>query len=153
MRAMIVGAPNEGRREPRREVVIVHHDERTLMTLAVAFSDGPYEVTVAEPVDTIGRARRLAARHPAAMIVALRGDELITDVRALLTASDRTAFVFLVPGMPPHAALARVVNSHGSAILGGDEPTIVIVATVVGLLAQRSPAHPHLTYAAEDDPL
>jgi len=151
VRALIVGAPEGGKREHRREVVIVHHDERALMTLAVAFSDGPYEVTVAEPVDTVGRARRLVARHPAAMIVALRGGELIPDIRSLLSISDRTAFLFLVPEMPPHAALARVVNAHGSAILSASEPTIVIVATLVGLIAQRSPVHPHLTYGTDDD--
>ena len=152
MRAVIVEAPGGGRRrDPRREVVIVHHDERALMTLAVAFSDGPYEVTVADPVDTLDRARRLVARHPSVVIVALRGDELIPEIRSLLALSDQTAFLFLVPKMPPHAALARVVNAHGSAILGAGESTIVIVATVVGLVAQRSPAGPHLSPTMEDD--
>jgi hypothetical protein len=151
VRAVIVGEPDGRRRSRRREVVIVHHDERALMTLAVAFSDGPYEVTVADPVDTLGRACHLVARRPASMIVALRGDELITEVRALLSISYRTSFLFLVPHMPPRAALARVVNAHGSSILSASEPTVIIVATLIGLMAQRSPVHPHLPYDTESE--
>jgi hypothetical protein len=140
LRAVIVGTPAPRRR--RREVVIVHKDERALMTLAVALSDAPYEVTASEPADTLETARRLARHEPAAMIVALRGNELISDLRELLSVSDQTAFLFLIPEMPPHAALARIMNAHGAAILCADAPTIVIVATVVALLASRSPGKP-----------
>ena len=137
MRAATVGALDRHR---RGEVVIVHHDDEALMTLAVAFSDGPYEITVTDAADTLVRARHLVTRHPVAMIVALRGDELLPDVRSLLTISKDTRFLFLAPRVPPHAALARVVKEHGSAILGRYEPLVLIVATVVGLLAGPAPA-------------
>jgi hypothetical protein len=125
-------------RRVRREVVIVHEDERALMTLAVALSSAPYEITAAEPADTLQTARRLIQHQPAAMIVALPGNELISDIRELLSASDRTALLFLIPDMPPRAALARLVNAHGAAILSAQEPTVVVVATLFALLASRS---------------
>jgi hypothetical protein len=109
------------------------------MKLAVALSDAPYEVTASEPADTLHTARRLIQHEPAAMIVALPGNELISDIRELLSVSDRTAFLFLIPNMPPRTALARLVNAHGSAILSAHEPTVVVVATLVALLASRSP--------------
>jgi hypothetical protein len=125
-------------------VFIVHQDERALMTLAVALSNAPYEITASEPVDTLQTAHQLVQHQPAAMIVALPGNELISDIRELLSASDRTAFLFLVPDMPPRAALARLVNTHGSAILSAHEPTVVVVATLFALLASRSPGKaPH----------
>jgi hypothetical protein len=127
------------RRRARREVVIVHQDERALMTLAVALSHAPYEITASEPVDTLQTARQLIQHEPAAMIVALPGNELISDIRELLSASDRTAFLFLIPDIPPRAALARLVSQHGSAILSAREPTVVVVATLFALLASRSP--------------
>lgn len=136
MKAVIVGTTVPRRRRP--EVVIVHKDERALMTLAVALSDAPYEVTASEPADTLQTALRFVQHEPAAMIVALRGNELINDIRDLLSASDETAFVFLIPEMPPRAALARVMNTHGAAILCADEPTVVVVATLVALLASRN---------------
>jgi hypothetical protein len=139
LRAVIVGTLATTARRERREVVIVHQDERVLMTLAVALSNAPYEVTASEPADTLRTARRLIQYEPVAMIVALPGNELISDVRELLAVSDRTAFLFLIPDMPPRAALTRLVDAHGSAILGAHEPTVVVVATLVALLASRSP--------------
>ncbi len=108
------------------------------MNLAVALSDAPYEVTASEPVDTLHTARRLIQHQPAAMIVALPGNELISDIRELLAVSEQTAFLFLIPDMPPRPALARLVSAHGSAILGAHEPIVVVVATLVALLASRS---------------
>jgi hypothetical protein len=140
VRAVIVGTPETALpRRARREVVIVHQDEGALMNLAVALSDAPYEVTASEPADTLHTARRLTQHEPAAMIVALPGNELISDIRELLAVSGRTAFLFLIPDMPPRPALARLVNAHGSAILSAHEPTVVVVATLVALLASRSP--------------
>jgi hypothetical protein len=138
LRAVIIGMPiTAPHRRGRREVVIVHHDEQALMTLTVALSSAPYEITASEPLDTLEGARKLIKHEPAAMIVALPGDELVSDIRELLSASDRTAFLFLVPDMPPRAALARLVNQHGSAILSPDEPTVVVIATLFALLAGR----------------
>lgn len=141
MRSVIVGTPEHGRRDRHAKlaIAIVHDDEHAQIALAEAFSDGPYEVTVADPADTLERARHLVGRHPSAMVVALRGGELIPDVRSLLALSEKTAFVFLVPRIPPHPALARVVREHGSAVLARDEPAVVVVATVVSLLARHTP--------------
>lgn len=119
----------------RSEVVIVAPPERALMELAVAFRGTPYEVTAVEPVRLLRTARRLAERHPAAMVVSLEGNENVAELRALLAASPGTRFLFLAPQMPPRAALARAVQASGAAILSAREAPIVIVATTIALLA------------------
>jgi hypothetical protein len=62
----------------------------------------------------------------------------VAEIGALLKNASDTRFVFLVPRMPPRAALAKVVRSHGSSILSRDEPGIVIVATLISSLAQSA---------------
>jgi hypothetical protein len=117
------------------EVVIVAPTERALMQLTVAFRGTPYDVTAVEPVRLLRTAKRLAERHPAAMVVSLDGTENVADIRALLAASPATRFLFLAPQMPPRAALSRVVHAFGGEILSADEAPIVVVATLVALLA------------------
>jgi len=124
------------------EVVILSSDQAALMELTVAFQGAPYDITAVESVRTMPTATRLAQRHPAAMVVSLDGNENLTEIRALLLASPITRFLFLVPGMPPSAALSRVVNASGASILAAAEASIVVVATLVALLARdRSSEH------------
>jgi hypothetical protein len=118
------------------EVVILSRDEAALMELAVAFRGTPYEITAVEPARAMPAATRLARRRPAAMVVSLDGKENLAEIRALLSASPLTRFLFLVPGMPPSAALSRVVNASGASILAAAEAPIVVVATLVALLAR-----------------
>ncbi len=120
------------------QIVIVHGDYHALMELTVALSEMRYRVTSAESRTALDTARQLARIDPAAMVVALDGSENVAEMRALLSIGRWTKFVFLVPEMPPHAALARVVNAHGSAILWKEESPVVIAATLVALLAQRT---------------
>jgi hypothetical protein len=61
-------------------------------------------------------------------------------VRALLSASPETRFVFIVPQMPPRAPLARVAREHGGVILSRRDASIVVVATLVASLAETPAA-------------
>ena len=70
-----------------------------------------------------------------AMIVSLDGNENVAEIRGLTRSAPETKFLFLVPHMPPRAAMARIINQHGSAILAQAEPPVVIVGTLVALLA------------------
>lgn len=117
------------------EIVVVHSDYSGLMKLTVALGEMRYRVTSAESKTALRTARRMTAIDPAAMIIALDGTENVAEIRELLAMSGRTKFVFLADAMPPHAALARVVNGHGSTIISRDEAPVVIVSTLVALLA------------------
>lgn len=123
-----------------REVAIVGSSEAALMNLALAFQGTPYEITAAEQRRAIGAAMRAAMRHPAAMVVSLDGRENVAEIRELLSASPRTRFLFLLPQMPPRAALCRIVNTFGSAILSAGEAPIVVVATLIALLSGGGPS-------------
>lgn len=105
------------------------------MSLTVALGEMRYRVTLAESRSVMSTASRLAGMEPAAMIVSLEGKENVAEIRDLLAVSGRTKFVFLVPAMPPPAALARIVNAHGSTIVCRDEAPVVIVSTLAALLA------------------
>ena len=100
----------------------------------------PYTVTVAESARPLARALQLVAHWPKAMLVMLDGSENLVDVRALLSSSPETRFVFIVPQMPPRAALARVVREHGGVILSRSDAPIVVVATLVASLAETPAA-------------
>ncbi len=119
------------------EVLIVARED-ALIQLTLAFRGTPYDVTAVEPVSLLRGARRVAERHPAAMVVALDGSENVSDIRALLAASPDTCFVLLVPEMPPRAAMARLAKMFRAAILSAREPPIVVVATMIALLSSRS---------------
>jgi len=123
-----------------REVVIVGSSEPALMSLALAFQGTPYEITVAEQKRAIRAAKRIAMRQPAAMVVSLDGNENVAEFRELLAASPRTRFLFLQLEMPPRAALSRIVNTFGAAILSAREAPIVVVATLIGLLSIDGPS-------------
>jgi hypothetical protein len=108
------------------------------MRLALPFSEMRYGVTTIEAERPLRAAQRWLRTAPAAMIIVLDGDENIADVRAVLDASDDARCLFLIPDLPPRAALARVVASHGGAIVGSEESAAVIAGTLVALLAGRA---------------
>ncbi|MHB8515765.1 MAG: hypothetical protein ACYDCT_10320 [Dehalococcoidia bacterium] len=120
------------------DIVIVHTDERTLMRLTAMVSRSRFYATAVRSLRPVQSARQLLPLRPAAMVVALDGRAKVTDVRELLSSGGPTRFVFLVPSMPPPPAIARLVNRHGSTIIGDDEAVIVLVATLVALLAAHS---------------
>lgn len=119
-------------------VIIVDSDPRELMELTVALNAMRFGVTAIEPLVPLTAATRLARQCPAAMVVALSGDENLAEVRSLLERAHQTKIVFLVPAMPPKAALVRIVNEHGATVLAQEEAPLVLAATLVALLAQRS---------------
>jgi CheY-like chemotaxis protein len=120
-------------------LILVGDDYEILMELAVGLRSTPYSVTVAESERPLARALQLVAHWPKAMLVMLDGLENVVEVRALLSSSPDTKFVLVVPEMPPHATLARVVREYGGVILSRSDAPIVVVATLVALLA-RTPA-------------
>jgi hypothetical protein len=119
------------------EVLIIDTDIRRLMQLVVAFRGTPYSVSAVESIRSVGTAARMAARDPDALVVRLDGRENVVEIRTLLESCPGTRLLFLVPEMPPSAAVARVVRSCGGAILAASESAIVVVATVVSLLTRE----------------
>jgi CheY-like chemotaxis protein len=120
-------------------VILVGDDYEIMVELAVGLRSTPYSVTVAESERPLARALQLVAHWPKAMLVMLDGLENVAEVRALLSSSPDTRFVLVVPEMPPHATLARLVREYGGVILSRKDAPIVVVATLVALLA-RTPA-------------
>ena len=121
-------------------VILVGEDYEVLMELAVGLRGTPYAVTVAESARPLARALQLVAHWPRAMLVMLDGSENVVDVRALLSSSPETRFVFVVHQMPPRAPLARVVREHGGVVLSRGDAPIVVVATLVAMLAETPAA-------------
>jgi len=118
-------------------IVIIEHDLRALMELAVAFRGTPYEITAVESAEPINAATRHAEERPAAMIVALGGNENVAGMRSLLAASTGTRMLFLVPRMPTSPALARIVREAGGVVLWAREAPIVVVATLITILTRE----------------
>jgi hypothetical protein len=117
-------------------VILVGDEYEILMELAVGLRGMPYTVNVVQSERPFARALEPVAHWPKAMLVTLDGLENVVDVRALLSRSPETRFVFIIPQMPPRAPLARVVREHGGVILSRREAPIVVVATFVALLAE-----------------
>ncbi len=119
-------------------IVLVGPALSPLMRLTLPFSEMRYGVTTIEAERPLRTARRWLRTMPAAMIVVIEGDENVADVRALLEASADARCLFLIPELPPRAALARIVATHGGAIVGSEESAAVIAGTLVALLADRA---------------
>jgi hypothetical protein len=121
-------------------VILVGDNYELLMELAVGLRGTSYTVTVAESERPLARASQLVAHWPKAMLVMLDGLETVVDVRAFLSISPETRFMFIVPQMPPGAWLARVVREYGGAIVSRSDAPIVVVAALVALLAETPTA-------------
>jgi hypothetical protein len=120
------------------EIIIIENDRRGLMELVVAFRGTPYRVTAVESPAPLRAAREMAARDAAALIIKLDGKENVVEMRALIDACGDTRLLFLVPEMPPSAAIARIVRNSGGALLAASEAGIVVVATLIGLLSSQA---------------
>jgi hypothetical protein len=126
---------NDPRLSVHDEVIIIESDRRDLMELVVAFRGTPYRVTAVESVAPLRAAREMAPRSAAALIIKLDGKENVVEVRGLIESCTGTRLLFLVPDMPPSAAIARMVRASGGALLAASEAGIVIVATLIGMLS------------------
>jgi hypothetical protein len=124
------------------EIVIIERDRRPLMELVVALRGTPYEITAVESAQPMSAASKLAGERPTAMIVALTGKENVAEMRGLIDSCPRTQLLFLVPEMPPSAAISRIVRSAGGALLSREEAPIVVVATLISLLAREAAGQP-----------
>jgi hypothetical protein len=116
-------------------IAIVDSDYEALMRLTVAVGQMGYGVNASESRTTLRSAVELARHEPEAMVVALKGTENIAEIRELLSMNTTTKYLFLVPAMPPSAAMARLLNRHGATTLAHSESTLVVVSTLVALLA------------------
>jgi hypothetical protein len=126
------------------EIIIIESDRRGLMELVVAFRGTPYRVTAVESAAPLRTAREMASRDAAALVIKLDGKENVVEMRALIEACGDTRLLFLVPQMPPSAAIARIVRASGGALLAASEAGIVVVATLIGLLSSHA-ALPRVT--------
>jgi len=120
-------------------VILVGDDYAMLLQLAVGLRGTPDTVTMVESARPLARALQLVVHRPRAMLVTLDGLENVVDVRALLSTSPETRFMFTVPQMPPRHPVARVVGEYGGVIMSRRDELVVMVATLVALLA-RTPA-------------
>jgi ActR/RegA family two-component response regulator len=119
------------------EIYVIDRDLAALMQLTAALNRMRVNVTAVQSEEELAVARRLAARRPAAIVIALNGDESVVDIRALLEDGAATRVVLLAPTMPPRAALARVASAGGATILDKEGPAIVTVATLVAMLTRH----------------
>jgi hypothetical protein len=78
--------------------------------------------------------------EPDAAVVSLDGSENIGDVRLLMNMHAATTFLFLSRSSPPRSSMAHAVHSSGGEIVSFQEGPVVIAATVIAMLAQRSRA-------------
>jgi hypothetical protein len=120
------------------QIVLVDSDPEALMAVTVALSSLRFKVMAVQPHDPLKAALRLAKRQPTAIVVALDGVYNLVEIRGILASGGPTQFVFLVPDLPPRAALARVVNEYGATILSNEEAPLVLAATLIAMLARDS---------------
>lgn len=120
------------------QIVLIDSDDGGLMAITVALTKLRFPVMAVQPRAPLSAAARLARREPAAIVMALDGVYNLVDVRALLAAGGGTRFVFLIPELPPKAALARVVNQYSATILSKEEAPLVLAATLIAMLAHDS---------------
>jgi hypothetical protein len=73
---------------------------------------------------------------PEVAIVEMTGKENVVELHEALHQHLSTAFLFLVPEMPPSAAIAKVVGQRG-VFLDRGESAVSISATAVALVHQR----------------
>lgn len=128
-------------RTRRESVAIAGSDYDEAMTLVVALRQMGYSVIVSESRAILRTAHDLARCEPAAMVVSLSGAENVVEIRELLSIDVATRFLFLMPSMPPSAALTRLMNAHGAAIVAREDPTLLVVSTLVALLADGDLGH------------
>ncbi len=121
----------------RDTILLVGSSFDRMISLSVALQGKSYDVAVVHaPGNALERAAACALR-PQAMLVTLDGTENVVDVRALMSRLPQTRVLVLTPDCPPSAALARIVRSHGGAILSADDADIVVVATLIAMAAAK----------------
>jgi hypothetical protein len=129
---------NATRSNQRSQILIAVQDSRLAARLSVALSHTDHDLTVVHGRDAFQAALRSESHSMAAMIVGLDGRETTVDLRSLFKSHSGCAFILLVSGMPPHAAVARIAHETGAIILPIEEAPIVIEATLVAMLAARA---------------
>lgn len=116
------------------KVVVVGQDVAALMGVAVALRGIPVTIVHAES-NSLAHAAQAMRHEPAAMLVMLDGDENVVTLRAVLSASPVTRFVFAARQLPLRSTLARIIREHGGIVLSVDESAVVLAATLISVLA------------------
>ncbi len=119
--------------ELTEDVVVAHTDAGKLMDLATKLAGMHYRVTALDAVRPLPAATRAARDLPSAIIVSLTGLEPASDVTALMDIAPMTKFLFLVPELAGRDSLM----SERSVVLGAEESSAVVVASLITLLARR----------------
>ena len=88
----------------RPTIAIVCSSQRLLMDLSIACRDASFDVVAVDHSREVLAAQRTLRHHPDAMIVQLRSEENLVDVRAIVSDELYCPCIFLVPSMPPRAA-------------------------------------------------
>lgn len=113
-------------------MMLVSKDYNRLIALSVALHGKRFDVSLIHAREPLAEAAA-APIGTTTMMIALEGAENVVEIRQLFERMPQTRCLFLLPGMPPSAAIARIVRDHGGAILSGDEPDVVIIATLIAM--------------------
>ena len=117
------------------EVIIVKTDGAALMELAMPLAAMGYNVVAIDSIDAMPSAERVLRRRPKVLVLALDGSEEVAKIEALMESAAVTKVLLLVPQTMTAAALTGIARTYRAAILGADEPTAIVVATLVALVA------------------
>ena len=123
----------------RTSLVLVSQSYARLAGWSLRLSGQRYGLTLIHAKYPVTEAHA-CPRPPDAMLVELQGDENVLALRSLLEHFERTRVLFTVPSMPPSAAVARIVRSHGGVLLSSEEPDVIMTATLIALAVQSDGA-------------
>lgn len=116
-----------------KDILIVSGDTGFAMALVVVLKSAQCRIMVDSwPLSTL-------AKNPApdAAIIELRGNETVVELRGLLDRWPGARWLFAVRKMPLSATLARIIRHHGGVVVAKDETSVVLAATLVGMLPVR----------------
>jgi DNA-binding NarL/FixJ family response regulator len=122
----------------RQEVAIVHRDQGALMGLTVALARNGFNVTATESTCALQGMRAAARTGPAAIVVALVGDEDFRELAGISSSQPRTKFLFLAPRACKAETLASLARWHAVTVANNEDSSAVVVATLIALLAREA---------------
>lgn len=121
----------------RPNVLMVGPYAEMVPILNAVLSAGNFAITVCEAMH-LDAVHRLISDDTDAAIVFLTDRHSAVDIRELVQQRPDVRLLLVIPTKPPRAAIARVANEIGAAIVSYDEGPLIIVATLFSMLAQRS---------------
>jgi hypothetical protein len=101
---------------------------------------GLFDPLIVESRRPLRDAMRAVGQQPDCVITRLSAGDSVVEVRDLVFAAGAVPILFLADVLPLRAALARVIDAAGDAVLCESETTAVVEATLIALLARRRDA-------------